>query len=124
MRRIMTKTHQTGRPVGIPDPDTLATYYVALLTAVADDASDANDSDGSLENEQMAHIDYLFSLQRAGKVPLFGPFLDERMTRGLVLFKVDSADEARALMDEDPHVRGGHLSFEIRPWMTQKGVLP
>jgi len=41
----------------------------------------------------------------------------------MILFNVDSEDEARALLANDPYVLRGLADYEARGWMPTRGVL-
>ncbi|RMF21046.1 MAG: hypothetical protein D6760_10260 [Deltaproteobacteria bacterium] len=67
-----------------------------------------------------AHLDHLSALCREGTVRLAGPLTDG--AGSLILVDAPSEEEARALCDRDPYVRGGvFASVEIHPF---KQVLP
>jgi uncharacterized protein YciI len=61
------------------------------------------------------HADHLAELDRAGKLVLAGP-VPER-GEGIIVLHIVDADEARAIADEDPFVRGGYQSYEIATWL-------
>ena len=44
-------------------------------------------------------------------------------TRGLVIYRVASVDEAKQLAAGDPAVKAGRLVIDARPWVTFKGIL-
>ena len=58
-----------------------------------------------------------------GELILLGPYTDEGFWRGVVVFKVDSLEEAEALAANDPSVQAGRMAFEIHPWMIEKGSI-
>jgi uncharacterized protein YciI len=45
----------------------------------------------------------------AGGLIVAGPFSDNTELRGMLIFKLNSVDEARALMEADPLLKGGRL---------------
>jgi uncharacterized protein YciI len=57
----------------------------------------------------------LAELDRAGKLVLAGP-VPER-GEGLIVLRIGSAEEARAIADEDPFVQGAYQSYEIATWL-------
>jgi uncharacterized protein YciI len=57
-----------------------------------------------------------------GKLLVAGPFLDDGDLRGIFIFDVPTMEEAKNLCETDPAIKSGRLSYEIHPWMTQKGV--
>ena len=74
----------------------------------------------TVERLQLAHLQHLFTLQREGKLTLFGP-VDDPEIRGIGVLLVDTRDEAEALMADDPMVLAGRLVVEIRAWFTLPG---
>jgi len=67
----------------------------------------------SLIDLQFKHMQNLWRLQRAKKTVLSGPLADDGEIRGIVIFKVDTEEEVRELIERDPAVRAGRLSYEI-----------
>jgi uncharacterized protein YciI len=51
----------------------------------------------------------------SGKLILAGPFADEGDLRGMLVFRVDSPEEAKALAAQDPAVKAGRLVLEWHP---------
>jgi uncharacterized protein YciI len=78
-----------------------------------------------LEKLQQAHLDYMRGLARAGKLVVAGPFGEGSPLnlRGIQLFRVGSADEARRLSEDDPAVKAGRLESLVLTWYTEKGAL-
>jgi len=70
---------------------------------------------------QEAHIKNMTKLAEAGKLIVAGPFLDNGDLRGIYIFDAVSEEEVKQLTETDPAVKAGRLSYEIHPWMTQKG---
>lgn len=90
-------------------------YTLVFLTQgkVKDDAKAAQN--------QMPHLQYLFSLKEGGHVSIFGPLTDNSNIRGILIFNVTDIGQVKKLMDGDPHVKAGHLSYEIHPWFGVPG---
>ena len=70
---------------------------------------------------QMAHLAYLAKLNRERLNLLYGPFSDEQDPRGLLVLDVPDAAAAKKLMADDPFVKAGHLTLDVKPWMGPKG---
>ena len=69
------------------------------------------------------HMDNIKRLADLGKLVIAGPFLEqsgERALAGLFIFRVESADEAKALTETDPAVKAGRFVYEIVPWLGPK----
>ena len=72
---------------------------------------------------QKGHLAYMDQLHAQGKLVAAGPFLDNTATRGLVIYRVGTVEEAKRLAADDPMVKAGRLVIDARPWMTFKGIL-
>jgi len=82
------------------------------------------DKTPATEKIQTAHLANITKLHDAGKLVLAGPFTDDGNWRGIFIFKTSSIEETKSLVDNDPAVQAGRLSYEIHPWATKKGMLP
>jgi uncharacterized protein len=61
------------------------------------------------------HTAHLADLDREGKLVLAGPLLAR--FSGLIVLRVPSLAEARAIAEADPMIRGGFQSYELAAWM-------
>ena len=61
------------------------------------------------------HYAFVGRLAADGLVVLAGPFLDAE-NGGMVLTRIDSAEEAQRRADDDEAVRSGLLAVRVRPW--------
>ena len=65
------------------------------------------------------HINYVSSLLDSGKVIIAGPFTDSAEVAGVYIFRAQSADEAKALVEADPIVKAGVYVAEMHPWWSE-----
>jgi uncharacterized protein len=66
------------------------------------------------ENDVMdAHFQYLKAATESGTVLLAGPCLDD--TFGVIIFKAENDDAARAFMFNDPSVKNNVMMSELHP---------
>lgn len=72
---------------------------------------------------QKGHLAYMTKLRDEGKLVVAGPFMDDSPMRGIVIYRVASVEDAKALAAQDPAVKAGRLVLEAHPWMTFKGIL-
>ncbi len=72
---------------------------------------------------QKGHLAYMSRLHEQGKLLVAGPFMDDAPARGIVIYRVATVDDAKALAADDPAVKAGRLVLEAHPWMTFKGIL-
>jgi uncharacterized protein YciI len=71
---------------------------------------------------QEAHLANFQKLAEAGKLIVAGPFGDSGALRGMLIFKLESVDEARKLMDADPTLKAGRLTLDLHPWFAAAGL--
>lgn len=62
------------------------------------------------------HIAYLNKYIANGKIFAKGPFLDH--TGGMVILKVDSIDEARDIVENDPAIKEGSREYILKEWRS------
>jgi uncharacterized protein YciI len=74
------------------------------------------------ERLQAGHLANFGKLVEAGKLIVAGPFSDNTELRGMLIFKLNSVDEARTLMDADPMLKAGRLTLELHPWLAGAGL--
>ncbi len=87
-------------------------YIIAILK----NGPNRSMSDDSVENEQMQHLRYLFTLRQEGKLPIYGPFYNSGDLAGFCIFNSTNEEEVKTLMDADPHVKSGYLVYELHSW--------
>jgi len=102
---------------GEPPPEMMTYYFVMLVKG----PSWTGQPDPALMKQHLVH---LHGMWEAKKLVIAGPLLDDGNTRGLCVYKVASAEEAKALASDDPAVKAGRFAVEVHPWMVQKGILP
>lgn len=72
-----------------------------------------------------AHLAYQAEQEAAGKLAFAGPVSDESgemlFGEGMIIYRADSLEEARALAEADPMHASGTRSFEIRRWLVNEG---
>mgnify|MGYP001829090438 CR=1 FL=1 len=93
--------------------------YVAESTAIVEPAS--------LQETLPAHLDYQKSLEARGALVFAGPLSDTAgkgmSGGGLIVYRADSLEAARALAEADPMHRDGKRSFTLRRWLINEGSL-
>lgn len=62
------------------------------------------------------HIDFLNQNIEKGNIYAKGPFMDH--TGGLVIYKMDSFDEAKALAESDPVIVEGTRKMTFKQWKS------
>jgi uncharacterized protein YciI len=79
----------------------------------------------AVEELQKQHIAHLTRMGADGKMVVAGPFSDQRdvTLRGACVYRVGSAEEARAMAEQDPMVKAGRLRVEVVTWWVEKGYM-
>lgn len=95
-----------------PDPESMATYYMAFLKKGPDRSHDSL-TVAKIQEGHMAHINKMADNR---KLVLAGPFIDNGDLRGIFVFNVSSMEEALDLCNQDPAVKSGRLAVDILPW--------
>lgn len=72
------------------------------------------------------HMAHIRAMGATGKLILAGPFEIEgtppNAIAGILLFDVETIEEARAMASDDPAVKAGRLTLEVLPWYGPKGI--
>ena len=73
------------------------------------------------------HLAYQAELERRGQLALAGPMSDESGDHmqgvGLIIYRAESFDAARAIAEQDPMHTSGARTFTLRRWMINEGNL-
>lgn len=72
---------------------------------------------------QAAHMANLERIAETGKLTLAGPFGDSGALRGILILDSQDSMEVASLVKADSAVVTGRLTFEIKPWWTEKNCL-
>jgi len=70
------------------------------------------------------HKQWVAEQEAAGRIVVAGPFLTGDLTwegDGLIVFRLDSAEDAERLANQDPMHALGLRTFEIVPWQLNEG---
>ena len=65
------------------------------------------------------HVAYLQGLITSGKAMIAGPIQGDPELRGVIIFRTNSADEARSLIMSDPAVLAEFFAVELHPWWSE-----
>jgi uncharacterized protein YciI len=72
---------------------------------------------------QELHLAHLSKMTELGKLIVAGPFENGGENRGLLIFDVETVEEAMELEGEDPAVQAGRLKMEAFYWWGAKGTV-
>jgi uncharacterized protein len=73
----------------------------------------------SIQKGHMAHIN---KMAERGDLCIAGPFGDDGDWRGILIFKTKSIQETKDLVEDDPAIQSGRLTYEVHPWWSMKGA--
>lgn len=94
-------------------------FYVATSTP----AKEPQDVKATLPD----HLAYQAQLEVAGALAFAGPMSDESGEHmqgiGMIVYRAESLEAARALADGDPMHKSGARSYVLRRWMINEGSL-
>jgi uncharacterized protein YciI len=107
-----------GKPA---KPLKLTPMYFAFLTRGDKWTAERTPATAELQKGHMANMNRLAEIK---KLIAAGPFNDNGRLRGILVFRVGSLEEAKALTATDPAVQTGRFAMELHPWMVPEGVLP
>ena len=74
------------------------------------------------QNLQKGHMANIQKMADDGHLAIAGPFGDDGDWRGIFIFKTKTLDETKKLVEQDPMIKAGWLTYEIHPWWTVKGA--
>ena len=92
-------------------------YTLIFLLAGSTPAADA----ATMQDLQLRHLAYLFTLQEEGRLSVFGPILQHERLKGIIICNSTDASEIKAWMDGDPYIAGGYLAYEMHSFFTIPG---
>jgi uncharacterized protein YciI len=94
-----------------------------LYAAVSTPAQEPQDVKAVLPD----HLAYQAGLERSGALAFAGPMSDETGDHmqgiGLIIYRADGLEAARALADDDPMHKSGARTYVLRRWMINEGSL-
>jgi uncharacterized protein YciI len=96
----------------------LKTYYFVLLVKGANRTQDS----ATAAKIQEGHLQNIDRLAKEGKINIAGPFAQKGDWRGIFIFNSSDSLEVKTLLETDPAIQSGRLSYIMMPWMSAKGV--
>lgn len=108
---------QTESSVKAGEPQ-LKEYFFVMLKRGPNRSKDTV----TAQNLQKGHMANIQKMAADGHLAIAGPFGDDGDWRGIFIFKTKTLDEARKLVEQDPMIKAGWLTYEIHPWWTVKGA--
>jgi len=96
---------------------TMKRYVFMLLDAGENHSQDSV----TAAKIQKGHLAHLNQMAKTGKLVMAGPFEKGGEHRGLLIFDVETVEEALKLEAEDPAVIAGRLKMNAFYWWAAKG---
>ena len=72
---------------------------------------------------QKEHLAYMEGPGKLGRLIVAGPFVEPGVARGIVIYRVESFEEARSRAEADPMIKAGRLVVELHPWVIPRGAV-
>lgn len=72
----------------------------------------ANRNQPDAEQIQGEHIRYLFELRADGKLSITCPVMNNSGLMGVGILNTSDLDEAKKILDQDPNIKAGRLTYE------------
>jgi uncharacterized protein len=71
------------------------------------------------------HLTYMNALESEGNLWASGPFIEEGVLvgDGLTILSTSTIEEARLVMEEEPLIKRGLRTFELRKWELREGQI-
>lgn len=113
---------QDQREFSYAEGDTTYTMKRYVFMMLDSGETKSKDSIESAKFQEM-HMAHLNKLAEDGKLIVAGPFEGGGEHRGLLIFDVETLDEALKLEGEDPSVKSGRLKMNAFYWWGAKGTV-
>jgi len=104
--------------VSAPPPG-METYYLGLLNRGPAWTPEETPETRRIQEGHMANINRMADL---GALVAAGPIEGDHDLRGIFIFRVKTAGEARVLAGADPAIKAGRLTLELHPWWGPAGI--
>lgn len=98
---------------------TMKRYVFMMLNSGETKSKDSTEK-AKFQEKHMAHLN---KLAEDGKLIVAGPFEGGGEHRGLLIFDVETVEDALKLEGEDPSVKTGRLKMEAFYWWGAKGTI-
>lgn len=93
-------------------------FFVMLISG-----PNRNQDSATAAQIQKGHMENIGRLAKDGKLIVAGPFGDDGKWRGIFIFDVPTKEEVFQLLNTDPAISSGRLTYEIHPWWTAKNCV-
>lgn len=87
-------------------------YFFVMYTKGANRTHDST----TAKKIMAGHMDNINQMHKDGKLCIAGPFGDDGDWRGILIIDTKTIEEAKTLVERDPAVIAGRLTYKIHPW--------
>ena len=70
---------------------------------------------------QMDHLLHLFTMEREGKISIFGPVMKNEDIAGIIVFNSTDREFIKSELKNDPYIRSGYLKYDMLDWFSIPG---
>lgn len=112
---LLAQDHKQAEPQKTEPQNKLIEFHMALLKR----GPKVMPRNWQVSPLRQQHLSYIRSLLESGKVVIGGPVMDDPELRGVVIFRANSADEARSWAMADPAVAAQFFAVEMHPWWSE-----
>lgn len=118
---LSSLSQENPREFKITEVDTtyIMKRYVFGLLMTGDNRDQDSITIAEIQKGHMAHINFM---AKTGKLVMAGPFENGGEYRGILLFDVETLDEAIELASKDPAVIAGRLKLKAIQWWGAKST--
>src|SRR5215212_3688410 len=75
----------------------------------------------SAQQMQVAHLINLFTLERQGKISIFGPVIKNEDLVGIIVFNSTDRELIKNELKNDPYIKAGYLKYDLLDWFSIPG---
>lgn len=75
----------------------------------------------SAQQMQMDHLTHLFTLEKEGKISVFGPVMNDAKLKGIIVFNSTDQEYIKKELSNDPYIKAGILKYELLNWFSIPG---
>jgi uncharacterized protein YciI len=121
-KRIPFQFDRTTKSQVFEDKDKDTTYVMKqYFVCFLKKGTSRNHTKEEATKIQAAHLAHLNDMYVKGKISIVGPYGDDGDIRGMTIFNVPTIEEAIWWASQDPAVKAGRLTVEVRPWWAAVG---
>jgi len=92
--------------------------YVFCMYLAGEERSQGEEESAEIQEQHMAHITMMAEKHN---LLMAGPFGDDTEKRGILVFDLETPQDAERIIAQDPAVQAGRLKYECHPWWAAKG---